>query len=88
MEIGSVFFLEPDAGPKGMSIIILEDAASGVVDQEEVVLLAHICESESTNHIGSNGLHFVRLAPVHIRASCHSCSIEHMGGLHSSYVFL
>ncbi len=85
-EIGGVFFLESNATAKRVIFIILKDAAGGVVDQEKVVLLAHICESESAYHIGSNGVDFVTLAPVNIRTSCHPCSIEHMRGLDSSYV--
>jgi len=87
-EVGSVGFLEADAGSEGMGGVVLEDAAGGVVYENEVVFTADVGEGESAHHVGADGFNLVRFAPVHIRPTGHSGGVEHVAGLHRRYVCL
>lgn len=66
--------------------IVLEDASSGIVDEDETSLPAHIGQGQGAHHVGPDGLHLVRFAPVHIRPPRHSSRVEHVGRLHLGYV--
>ena len=87
-EIGSVLFLEPDAGSERVILIVLEDASGGVVDEQDPILAAHVGEREGPSHVGPYGLGLVRLAPVHVGPARHAGRVEHVGGLRLRYVLL
>jgi len=87
-EVGSVVFLEAVAGSQGVGGVVLEDAAGGVVYENEVVLTADVGQGESAHHVGADGFGLVRFAPVHVRPTGHSGGVEHVAGLHRSYVRL
>lgn len=62
-----------------MIIIILKDATSGVVDQSDSILAADVGEGERAHHIGPDGLHLVRLAPVDVGAAGDAGGVEYVG---------
>lgn len=81
-------FLEGDAGSESVGRIVLEDAAGGVVDEDEAFMMADVGEGESADDVGSDGFNFVRFAPVHIGSTRDTRGVEHVAGLHSRYVRL
>lgn len=85
-EIGGVFFLEANTRAKGMIRVVLEDAASGVIDEYESLVPANISKGEGADHVGPDGLHLVGLTPVDVGAACDTGGVENVGGLHSLQV--
>lgn len=80
-EIRDFILLEPNPRVKRMSRIVLENAASGVINQDQPSLTAHIGQAQGSDHIGSNGLDLMRFTPVDVRAAGDSSGVEDMGGL-------
>lgn len=68
--------------------IILENAASGIINQDQASLTAHIGQGQGSDHIGSNGLDLMRFAPIDVGAASDSSSVEDMGWLDSGDISL
>jgi len=58
------------------------------IDEQQIALLANICQSQSTHNVCSDGLNLVAFTPVHIWPTCHTCCIECMRGLCRCYICL
>lgn len=61
--------------------IVLEDAAGGVVDEDEALLPADVGEGEGADDVGADGLDLVGLAPVDVGASGDAGGVEDVGGV-------
>lgn len=61
--------------------IVLENAASGVIDQDQASVTAHIGQAQGSDDIGSNGLDLMRFAPVDVGAAGDAGSVEDVSGL-------
>jgi hypothetical protein len=85
-EVGRVLLLEPDSRPERVTRIVLEDTPSGVVDQHQAFLSAHVGQGQSSDDIGPDGLDLVGLAPVHVGSAGDSGGVEDVGGLHGRQV--
>lgn len=61
--------------------VVFEDAAGGVVDEDEAFLPAYIGERERADNIGADGLDLVRLAPVDVGAAGDAGGVEDVSRL-------
>ena len=66
--------------------IILKDTSSGIIDQDNTLISAHVSQSECSSNVGSNGLDLVGLAPVDVGAARDAGGVEHVGWLGSREV--
>lgn len=64
-----------------MRRIVLEDAAGGVVDEDQPLLPAHVSQRQRADDVGADRLHLVRLAPVDVGAAGDAGGVEDVGGL-------
>lgn len=63
-----------------MAGVVLEDAARGVVDEQDPSAPADVGERERAHDVGADGLGAVRLAPVDVGAARDARGVEHVGG--------
>lgn len=87
-KIGGFFLLEADPGIERVRGIVLENAAGGVINENQPSLAAHIGQAQGSDHIGSNGLDLMRLAPVDVGAAGYTGGVEDVGRLHGGDVGL
>lgn len=61
--------------------IVLEDAAGGVINENQAFVSAEVSEREGTDDISPYGLHLVGFAPVDVGPARHPGRVEDVGGL-------
>lgn len=87
-EIRRILLLKSDSGLDRMIRIVLEDASSGIIDQNQASLPADVSESESPDDVGADGLDLVGLAPVDVGAAGDTGGVEDVSGIDSGDVGL
>lgn len=87
-KIGNLILLESNPRIERMRRIVLKNASSGVINQDQPSFTAHVSQAQSSNDIGSNGLNLMRFAPVDVRAASDAGSVEDVSGLHGGDVGL
>ena len=80
MEVGSIGLLEAST-TNGVCVIILKDAASGIQQMVDALLVADISHVQGSNDVTADSLSLVVLTPVHVGATSHTSGVEHMSRL-------
>lgn len=81
VEVGFVFFGEANARPEGVSVVIFEDAPSGVDGAVDVAFIAQVGNVECANDVGTDSLGFVIFAPINVGTAGNAGGVEDVGGL-------
>lgn len=80
-KIRSILLLEADAGSEGVTGIVLEDAAGGVINENQTFVSADVSKRKGADDISPYGLDLMRFAPVDVGPTGHPGRVEDVGGL-------
>lgn len=64
-----------------MSLVVLENAPCGVVNEHKAAFTADVGECQRPHNVGADGLHLVGLAPVDVGAAGDAGGVEDVGGI-------
>lgn len=79
IEVGSILFSKPNAGPFRVFLVVHKDATCCVDGTMNVSLIAQIGKIQGSNHVGPDGFWFVVFTPVDVGTSSNASGIQDMG---------
>jgi len=78
IKVGEIFFGETDARSQRMSVVVLEDATSGIDSAMDVTDITTVSNVQSSDDIGTDSLRLVVLAPINVGATGDASSHENV----------